>query len=70
MGGGRSVFRLPCYFLLGHRGGIAATARLTRSLWGKSLGADPEHRSEKKLAVQEGKEEEHKGCLGSVKGSE
>lgn len=39
-------------------------------VFGKLSGADPEHRSEKKLAVQREKEEEHKGCLGSVKGSE
>lgn len=32
-------------------------------------GADPAQRSEKR-AGERGKEEEHKGCLSSVKGSE
>lgn len=40
---------IPCYW---SKGGIVVTLRLSRSLWGKPSGADPEHRSEKKLAVQ------------------
>lgn len=36
----------------GLMGGIVGASRLSRSLWGKPLGADPEHQSEKKLAVQ------------------
>lgn len=44
------MFQLPWYSLL--RGGIVGASRLSRSLWRKLSGADPEHRSEKKLAVQ------------------